>query len=133
MERIVSVVRKILQANTLVSEELNKIDKCLYETVLFVIRKTSRFIENQEASKLLSNLGIRKYSNKNRESIQTFKETSDLKYIYNSELDKACFAHDAAFLDSKDFAKITISGKILKDETYVIVLKILKMVDIKED
>ena len=34
---IVSVVRKILQTNTLVSEELNKIDKCLYEIVLFVL------------------------------------------------------------------------------------------------
>ena len=29
--------------------------------------------------------------------------------------DKACFAHDAAYSDSKDLAKRTISDKILKD------------------
>ena len=46
---------------------------------------------------------------KNRESIQKFKETANLNYIYNYELDKAYFAYDAAYSDSKDLAKITIS------------------------
>ena len=31
------------------------------------------------------------------------------------ELDKSCFAHDAAYSDSKDLAKRTISDKILND------------------
>ena len=33
---------------------------------------------------------------------------------------KACFAHDAAYFDSKDFAKRTISDKISKDRAYEI-------------
>ena len=38
--------------------------------------------------------------------------------MYRNELDKACFAHDAAYSDSKDLAKRTISDKILKDRAY---------------
>ena len=34
------------------------------------------------------------------------------------ELDKSCFAHDAAYSDSKDLAKRTISDKILNTEAY---------------
>ena len=34
------------------------------------------------------------------------------------ELDKACFAHDAVYSDSKTLAKRTISDKILKDRAY---------------
>ena len=41
----------------------------------------------------------------NSESIQKFRETGNLKHIYKNELDKACFAHDAAYPDSKDLAK----------------------------
>ena len=33
---------------------------------------------------------------KHRERIQKFRETGNLKYLYRNELDKACFAHDAA-------------------------------------
>ena len=39
--------------------------------------------------------------------IQNFRETGDLNHIYMNELDKACFAHDASFSDSKDLAKKT--------------------------
>ena len=52
---------------------------------------------------------------KHRERIRKFRETDNLKHLYRNELDKACFAHDAAYSDSKDLAKTTISGKILKD------------------
>ena len=52
---------------------------------------------------------------KHREWIQEFRQTGNLKHLYRNELDKACFAHDAAYSDSKDLAKTTISGKILKD------------------
>ena len=55
-----------------------------------------------------------------RERIQKFRETDNLKHLYRNELDKACFAHDAAFSDSKDLAKRTISDKILKDRAYEI-------------
>ena len=57
---------------------------------------------------------------KHRERIQKFRETVKLKYLYRNELDKACFTHDAAFSDSKDLAKRTISDKIFKDRAYEI-------------
>ena len=49
---------------------------------------------------------------------QKFKETGDTNYIYKNELDKACFAHDATYSDSKDLAKITIADKILKNKAF---------------
>ena len=42
---------------------------------------------------------------KNKERIQKFKETGHKNYIYNSELDKACFQHDMAYGDFKDLPK----------------------------
>ena len=47
-------------------------------------------------------------------------ETSNLKQLHRNELDKACFAYDAAYSDSKDLAKATISDQILKDRVYEI-------------
>ena len=55
---------------------------------------------------------------KHCERIQKFRETGNLKHLYRNELYKACFAHDAAYSDSKDLAKRTISDKILKDRAY---------------
>ena len=40
-------------------------------------------------------------STKHRERIQIFRETDDLGYNFNNGLDKACFAHDAAYSCSK--------------------------------
>ena len=57
---------------------------------------------------------------KHRERIQIIRETGNLKHLYRNESDKACFAHDAAYSDSKDSAKRTISDKILKDRAYEI-------------
>ena len=51
---------------------------------------------------------------KDRERRQKFRKTGSLKHLYRNELDKACFAHDAAYSDSKDLVKRTISDKILK-------------------
>ena len=34
--------------------------------------------------------------------IHKFRDTGNLKHWYRNELDKACFAHDAAYSDSKD-------------------------------
>ena len=58
--------------------------------------------------------------NKHRERIQKFTETGDLKHLYRHELDKSCFAHDAAYSDKKDLAKRTISDKILKNRAFEI-------------
>ena len=88
--------------------------------------KKSRFIKIQEAKGLLNNLGIRTplskvpwnafkttvftYSacrpfTKNKVRIQKSKETGDTNYIYKNELDRACFQHDIACEDFKDWAK----------------------------
>ena len=53
---------------------------------------------------------------KHKQRIQKFKETGDTNYIYKNELDKACFAHDAAYSDSKDLTKTTVADKILRDK-----------------
>ena len=55
------------------------------------------------------------------EKIQKFGETGNLKHLYRKELDKACFIYDAAYSDSKDLAKRTVSGKILKYRAYEII------------
>ena len=52
---------------------------------------------------------------KHCERIQKFRKTSNLKHLYRNELEKACFAHDAAYSDSKYLAKRTSSDKILKN------------------
>ena len=67
---------------------------------------------------------------KNKERIQKFKETGDTNYIYENDLDKACFQHDVADGDFKDLARRTDSDKVLRDKAFSIV-KILNMTDIK--
>ena len=57
---------------------------------------------------------------KNRERIQKFRETGNLKHLYRNELEKSCFAHDAAYSESKDLAKKTLSDKVLKDRAHEI-------------
>ena len=44
---------------------------------------------------------------KHCERIQKFRETGNLKHLHRNELDQACFAHDAAYSDSKDLIKRT--------------------------
>ena len=55
---------------------------------------------------------------KHKERIQKFKETGDTNYTYKNELDKACFAHDAAYSDSKDLTKRTVADKILRNRAF---------------
>ena len=55
---------------------------------------------------------------KNKERIQKFKETGDSRYIYQNELDKACFQHDMAYGDFKDLTRRIASDKILHDKTF---------------
>ena len=57
---------------------------------------------------------------KNKERIQKFKETEDTIYIYKNELDKACFQHNMAYGNFKDFARRTASDKILRDKAFSI-------------
>ena len=55
---------------------------------------------------------------KNKERIQKFKETGDLRCIYQNKLDKACFQHDMAYGDFKDLTRTTASDKILRDKAF---------------
>ena len=55
---------------------------------------------------------------KNKQRIQKFKETGDTNYIYKNELDKACFAHEAAYSYNKDLTKRTVADKILRDKAF---------------
>ena len=57
---------------------------------------------------------------KHNQRIQKFKETGDTNYIYKNELDKACFAHDGAYSDSKDLTKRTAADKILRNRAFSI-------------
>ena len=69
---------------------------------------------------------------KNKGRIQTFKETGDSRYIYQNELDKACFQHDMLYGGFKDLTRRTASDKILRVK-HLILLKIQNMIDINAD
>ena len=55
-------------------------------------------------------------SSKHRERFLKFRGIGDLKPLYRNELDKTCFAHDAAYSDSKDLRNRTTSDKILNNK-----------------
>ena len=46
------------------------------------------------------------------------KKTGDLGFIYQNELDKACFQHDMAYGDFKYLPKRTASDKVLHEKTF---------------
>ena len=69
---------------------------------------------------------------KKKERIQKFKETGASRYIYQNELDKACFQHDIAYGDFKDLTRRTASNEFLSDKA-LILLKIQNMMDINVD
>ena len=55
---------------------------------------------------------------KNKERIQELEKTGDSRYIYQNELDKACFERDMAYGDFKDSTKRTVSDKTLHDKAF---------------
>ena len=55
---------------------------------------------------------------KNKEKIQKFKETRDLRQIYKNNLDKADFQQDMAHGDFKDLLRRTIWYKVLRDKLF---------------
>ena len=48
---------------------------------------------------------------KHRQRIEIFREAGNFKHFYRNELNKACFANDAAYSENKDLAKRTISDR----------------------
>ena len=57
---------------------------------------------------------------KHCDRIKKFREASNLKHLCKNQLDKVCFALDAAYFDSKDTSKTTILCKILNVRAYEI-------------
>ena len=56
---------------------------------------------------------------KNKERIQKFKETGDLRYIYQNELDKTCFEHYMDYGgDFKDLFRRTFPPPLLPEICY---------------
>ena len=51
---------------------------------------------------------------------KSLKEQVILKILYKNDLEKSCFAHDAAYSDRKDLAKRAITDKIKRDAAYEI-------------
>ena len=55
---------------------------------------------------------------KDKERSQKIKETEDSPYIYQNELDNACFQHDMAYGDFKYLTRRTASDKILCNKAF---------------
>ena len=55
---------------------------------------------------------------KNKERIQKESKTGESRYIYQKELDKACFQYDMAYGDFKDLTRRAESDKIFCDKTF---------------
>ena len=55
---------------------------------------------------------------KNKKRIRKFKEVGHSRYIYQKELDKACFQHDMTYGDFKDLTRRTASDEILRDKAF---------------
>ena len=54
---------------------------------------------------------------KNKERIKN-KETGDPRYIYQKELDKACFQHDMAYGHFKHLNRRTVAYEVLRDKAF---------------
>ena len=55
---------------------------------------------------------------KTKKDYKNFKETGDSQYIYQNELDKACFQHEIAYGYFKDLTRRTAFHKILFDKAF---------------
>ena len=67
---------------------------------------------------MVSHIVLENHLRKNEERIQKFKETGNSRYIYQNQVDKACFQHDMDYGDFKDLTGRTASDKLLRDKTY---------------
>ena len=58
------------------------------------------------------------HSLKHKEKIKKIKETADSRYIYQNELDKACFQHDIAYGEFKRLDRRSAADKVLYDKAF---------------
>ena len=55
---------------------------------------------------------------KSKEKIRKCRETEDSRYIFQNQLDKACFHHDMVYGDFKVLPRRTASEKVLRDKSF---------------
>ena len=55
---------------------------------------------------------------KNKERIEKFMKPGNTDFIYENELDRACFQHNMAYGKSEDLIKRTQSDKVLRDKAF---------------
>ena len=55
---------------------------------------------------------------KSKERVQKFEETGDSRYIYQNELDKACFLHDMTYGEFKNLPRRTASDNVLHNKAF---------------
>ena len=53
-----------------------------------------------------------------KKRIEKYIQSKNTDYTYKNELDKACFAHDSAYHNSKDLARRTTADKVLRDKAF---------------
>ena len=69
---------------------------------------------------------------KNKERIKKFMQTENTSYIYQNDLDEACFQHDMAYVKCKYLTKRTESDNVLT-EKFLKLQVIQNMIDMRED
>ena len=75
----------------------------------------------------------KKHLQKTKKELKKFKETGDARYIYQNELNRACFQHEMVIYgDFQDLTRRTASDKILREKAFNVV-KIQNMMDINAD
>ena len=57
---------------------------------------------------------------KTKKQCKKNKETEDSRYIYQNELNKACFQHDMAYGHFKDLTRRTTSDEIFRHKAFSI-------------
>ena len=55
---------------------------------------------------------------KNKERMKKFKEAGYSRYIYQNELDKACFQQDMIYREFKDLNRRTFVDKVLHEKVF---------------
>ena len=60
------------------------------------------------------------HSQKNKKRTEKFMQTENTNFIYENELEKACFQHDMPYCKTKDLVKRTESDKVLRDKAFKI-------------
>ena len=83
------------------------------------LRAWNKGNSKQEENKVMSEINlIRGPFTKSPRKNTKFKETWDSRYIYQNELDKACFQHDIANGNFKDLARRTNFEEVLRGKAF---------------